>query len=44
MSELNDCQTDAQALKGRSGLRRIIDATGYSLAGLKAAYLAACRT
>ncbi|MBA1273914.1 diacylglycerol kinase [Pseudomonas stutzeri] len=39
MSELNDCQTDAQALKGRSGLRRIIDATGYSLAGLKAAYL-----
>ncbi|HBB79242.1 diacylglycerol kinase [Stutzerimonas nitrititolerans] len=38
MSELNDCPTDAQALKGRSGLRRIIDATGYSLAGLGAAY------
>jgi len=38
MSELNDCPTDTQALKGRSGLRRIIDATGYSLAGLGAAY------
>lgn len=28
----------AQHLKGRQGLRRVFDATGYSLAGLRAAY------
>ena len=31
-------ETDATALKGRSGIARIAHATGYSLAGLKAAY------
>lgn len=30
--------TDALSLKGRTGLRRIFDATGYSLMGLQAAY------
>ncbi|WP_277374600.1 diacylglycerol kinase [Pseudomonas sp. AA-38] len=29
---------DALDLKGRRGLRRILDASGYSLAGLRAAY------
>jgi len=29
---------DAQGLKGRQGLRRILHAGGYSLAGLRAAY------
>lgn len=29
---------DAQALKGRTGLTRILHAGGYSLAGLRAAY------
>jgi diacylglycerol kinase (ATP) len=29
---------DALALKGRTGLRRILDAGGYSLMGLRAAY------
>ncbi|MCF7201652.1 diacylglycerol kinase [Pseudomonas oligotrophica] len=29
---------DAQGLKGRQGLRRILQAGGYSLAGLRAAY------
>ncbi|HBS80184.1 MAG: diacylglycerol kinase [Pseudomonas sp.] len=33
------CEANAQALKGRSGLGRIFYATGYSLAGLKAAYV-----
>ena len=37
--ELIACEADAQALKGRSGLGRIFYATGYSLAGLKAAYV-----
>ena len=31
-------ETDATALKGHSGIARIANATGYSLAGLKAAY------
>ena len=31
-------ESDAKALKGRSGIARIANATGYSLAGLKAAY------
>ncbi|MGP0170813.1 diacylglycerol kinase [Pseudomonas sp. NCHU5208] len=31
-------QLDALDLKGRRGLRRILDASGYSLAGLRAAY------
>jgi len=31
-------ETNATALKGRSGIARIANATGYSLAGLKAAY------
>jgi diacylglycerol kinase (ATP) len=30
--------TDALSLKGRTGLRRILDAAGYSLMGLQAAY------
>ena len=30
---------DGQALKGRTGLRRILNATSYSLDGLKAAFL-----
>lgn len=30
--------TDALSLKGRTGLRRIFDAAGYSLMGLQAAY------
>lgn len=34
---LNDA-TDALSLKGRTGISRILHATGYSLAGLKAAY------
>lgn len=38
-SELIDCPVDARVLKGRSGLRRLFFATGYSLAGLKAAYV-----
>ena len=29
---------DALSLKGRTGLRRIVDASGYSLMGLQAAY------
>lgn len=29
---------DALSLKGRTGLRRILDASGYSLMGLQAAY------
>lgn len=29
---------DALSFKGRRGLARILDATGYSLAGLRAAY------
>jgi diacylglycerol kinase (ATP) len=33
-----DGATDAQSLKGRTGISRILHATGYSLAGLKAAY------
>jgi diacylglycerol kinase (ATP) len=35
---MNDDTTDALTLKGRSGLARIWHATGYSLAGLQAAY------
>jgi diacylglycerol kinase (ATP) len=31
--------TDGQALKGKTGLRRILNATSYSLAGLKAAFV-----
>lgn len=31
-------EPDAQALKGRTGLARILHAAGYSLAGLQAAY------
>ncbi|SFB62837.1 diacylglycerol kinase [Azotobacter beijerinckii] len=30
---------DSQALKGQRGLRRILNATGYSFAGLKAAFV-----
>ncbi|MBB3101696.1 diacylglycerol kinase [Azomonas macrocytogenes] len=33
-----DCKADTQAFKGRSGLGRIVHATRYSMAGLKAAY------
>jgi diacylglycerol kinase (ATP) len=33
-----DGATGAQSLKGRTGISRILHATGYSLAGLKAAY------
>ena len=29
---------DASGLKGKKGLRRLINATGYSMKGLKAAY------
>ena len=36
MSEAPDL--DALSFKGRSGLTRILNATGYSLAGLRAAY------
>ncbi|MFI8580896.1 diacylglycerol kinase [Ectopseudomonas khazarica] len=36
MSEAPDL--DALSFKGRSGLARILNATGYSLAGLRAAY------
>lgn len=36
MSETPDL--DALSFKGRSGLTRILNATGYSLAGLRAAY------
>nr|WP_277813599.1 diacylglycerol kinase [Pseudomonas composti] len=36
MSESPDL--DALSFKGRRGLARILDATGYSLAGLRAAY------
>lgn len=36
MSDSSDM--DALAFKGRRGLVRILDATGYSLAGLRAAY------
>ena len=39
MSEKNgDNGPDGQALKGRTGLVRIVNAFGYSLDGLKAAY------
>ena len=34
-----DVPVDGAALKGRSGLARIWDASGYSAAGLKAAYM-----
>lgn len=30
---------DARSLKGQKGLRRVLSATGYSLAGLKAAFI-----
>lgn len=33
-----DAEVDALSLKGRRGLGRILHATGYSLAGLQAAY------
>ncbi|SUD40306.1 diacylglycerol kinase [Ectopseudomonas mendocina] len=36
MNESSDL--DALSFKGRRGLARILDATGYSLAGLRAAY------
>jgi diacylglycerol kinase (ATP) len=32
-----DCKTEAEALKGRSGLGRIFNAAQYSIAGLRAA-------
>ena len=34
----SNIETDAKDLKGHSGISRIANATGYSLAGLKAAY------
>ena len=36
--ELNDKHTTSQALKGRTGLGRILNAAGYSLDGLLAAF------
>lgn len=34
----SNIETDARTLKGRSGISRIANAAGYSIAGLKAAY------
>jgi diacylglycerol kinase (ATP) len=36
--DLQIAQTDAQALKGFTGVKRVVLATAYSLAGLKAAF------
>lgn len=38
MTIVSNVETDAKALKGRSGISRIANATRYSIAGLKAAY------
>lgn len=37
-NDLNAAEADALTLKGRAGFARILHATGYSLAGLQAAY------
>lgn len=37
-NDLNAPEPDALTLKGRAGFARILHATGYSLAGLQAAY------
>lgn len=38
MNQESTHKKDAQALKGKTGLRRLLNATGYSLKGFKAAY------
>ncbi len=38
MNQESTPKKDAQALKGKTGLRRLLNATGYSLKGFKAAY------
>ncbi len=38
-NKLTEDQPDAASLKGRSGVVRVINATRYSLAGLRAAFL-----
>ena len=38
MTHIDKPTTDAQDLKGKTGLRRLINATGYSMKGFRAAY------